>query len=591
MIGLFLILTSKSHYAAENDFYPIIFIHGHGGGEISIEDTWASLIEQNMVPNSAGYTFYDPNHDGKIDVLHSDSSKNLKTNSLSPRTIFSFGYYRASADKPFGDVSGYIGCCPEPYTGDYGNWYYVDKYNNPKVSFAVRLGQVIDNVLRATGKDKVNLVCHSMGGLVARAYIKWVPDGAKKVNKLLTVGTPNNGIPDDLRLKLEKFFKVQDWQKSGEEEEMASGQKRFNGKNYTEVLNENWKEFCKKNDVKYATLRGNFNPWQIIQIGDGVVEEDSAQLQGAVFNGVAYMAHMNSENFTLNRMIVDIASGFFPNPMCMTESTYVSEVIKRWMMQDQKNEGAVVDKVAIANPFDSKITLQYRINSGSAISADILVYDMLGNVVASLQTPVYPLQHLVTFDIAQLGLSNGVYTCYLNIYDVNGSLYAQTFRLAKIAGYGDYPGGPTIRFLTTAPSETTSTTASFKYTYDNNGGSYSYSLDGAPMSDHTTLDNVSFSNLTPGKHVFMVSGYGYPAYRANNAAVFTWIVNEKNKKISQDIVTQGRLVEAENSLKTSGNVTIKEGASVKMKAPTVRLLPGFKAKSGSEAVIKAGGNP
>jgi triacylglycerol esterase/lipase EstA (alpha/beta hydrolase family) len=57
--------------------------------------------------------------------------------------------------------------------------------------FAQQLAGRIDAVRAATGADKVVLVGHSMGGLVARAYLR--RHGAGKVALLLTLGTPHHG--------------------------------------------------------------------------------------------------------------------------------------------------------------------------------------------------------------------------------------------------------------------------------------------------------------------------------------------------------------------------------------------------------------
>ena len=52
---------------------------------------------------------------------------------------------------------------------------------------------IVDKVLHHTSRDKVVIVAHSMGGLVARNYIK-NHGGDKDVYKLVTIGTPNHGI-------------------------------------------------------------------------------------------------------------------------------------------------------------------------------------------------------------------------------------------------------------------------------------------------------------------------------------------------------------------------------------------------------------
>jgi triacylglycerol esterase/lipase EstA (alpha/beta hydrolase family) len=50
----------------------------------------------------------------------------------------------------------------------------------------------VDGVLGQTGADQVELVGHSEGGLVSRDYLQTL-GGAAKVDKLITLGTPNQG--------------------------------------------------------------------------------------------------------------------------------------------------------------------------------------------------------------------------------------------------------------------------------------------------------------------------------------------------------------------------------------------------------------
>lgn len=50
----------------------------------------------------------------------------------------------------------------------------------------------VDNALRHDGSKKVDLVCHSAGGLVARYYLMYL-GGDKHVDNLVTLGTPHQG--------------------------------------------------------------------------------------------------------------------------------------------------------------------------------------------------------------------------------------------------------------------------------------------------------------------------------------------------------------------------------------------------------------
>jgi pimeloyl-ACP methyl ester carboxylesterase len=68
---------------------------------------------------------------------------------------------------------------------------FSNKYADPRKQVP-ELAQFIDDVLRKTGQDKVALVCHSMGGLVARKYLA-DPANSEKVEKLILLSTPNRG--------------------------------------------------------------------------------------------------------------------------------------------------------------------------------------------------------------------------------------------------------------------------------------------------------------------------------------------------------------------------------------------------------------
>jgi triacylglycerol esterase/lipase EstA (alpha/beta hydrolase family) len=61
----------------------------------------------------------------------------------------------------------------------------------PIAEFAAHLERVVREVTQATGQPRVVLVCHSMGGLIARAYL--ASCGAGGVSRLVTIGSPHHG--------------------------------------------------------------------------------------------------------------------------------------------------------------------------------------------------------------------------------------------------------------------------------------------------------------------------------------------------------------------------------------------------------------
>jgi len=71
------------------------------------------------------------------------------------------------------------------YTHNYGPPYQSIEH------FARQLADRIEQVRAATGAKQVTLVCHSMGGLVARTYVR--DFGAGHVERIVTIGTPHHG--------------------------------------------------------------------------------------------------------------------------------------------------------------------------------------------------------------------------------------------------------------------------------------------------------------------------------------------------------------------------------------------------------------
>jgi pimeloyl-ACP methyl ester carboxylesterase len=57
---------------------------------------------------------------------------------------------------------------------------------------AARLGEVVEQVCEETGYERVHVVGHSMGGLVARYYVQRL-GGDERVHTLVTLGSPHDG--------------------------------------------------------------------------------------------------------------------------------------------------------------------------------------------------------------------------------------------------------------------------------------------------------------------------------------------------------------------------------------------------------------
>ncbi|RJL20549.1 esterase/lipase family protein [Bailinhaonella thermotolerans] len=64
-------------------------------------------------------------------------------------------------------------------------------WERPVRESGARLRTFVDGVLEATGAEKVSIVAHSLGGVVARAYTR-LEEGASRVDDLITLGTPQH---------------------------------------------------------------------------------------------------------------------------------------------------------------------------------------------------------------------------------------------------------------------------------------------------------------------------------------------------------------------------------------------------------------
>lgn len=124
-----------------------------------------------------------------------------------PVGILQFKVYRELLDM-FEEVGYRLGDINDPGPGD--NLFIFDyDWRLDNVASAKLLAEKIENIKRLTGRNnmKFNLVCHSMGGLIGRYYMRYGgvdvldnPDnfnvtwkGAKNIDKLMLIGVPNLG--------------------------------------------------------------------------------------------------------------------------------------------------------------------------------------------------------------------------------------------------------------------------------------------------------------------------------------------------------------------------------------------------------------
>ncbi len=222
------------------EMFPIILVHGHAFSDsASIENSLAgfSTIRTGLVS------------DGFID-----------------------GGTVLNTDLIFGYEEGVLGKYNKPIV--FGTTYYVDESmikstNDDIETYASRLDKVIDIVKFKSGSSKVNIIAHSMGGLVVRKYL--VDFGDDDVDKLIMIGTPNKGI----ERQVESFCPIAGAQK--ECSQMSSTSKFIN-----ELNNANNKP---KNTKSYVIFGEGCNSNR--GDGDGVVFVNNTKLPYSLNFGIS----------------------------------------------------------------------------------------------------------------------------------------------------------------------------------------------------------------------------------------------------------------------------------------------------------------
>lgn len=157
------------------ELYPVIFLHGHSLNEAnSPETSLASLSKIQKKLMDIGYI-----NAGQMDV--GSTLEDVEPGEWGvmpfPLTI-RVSYYL---------ISYY----------DLGSYTVTAQKTDNIENYAIRLKEIIDLIKVKTKRNKVNIIAHSMGGLVAREYMAIF--GEQDVNKLIMIGTSNHGIKGNVK--------------------------------------------------------------------------------------------------------------------------------------------------------------------------------------------------------------------------------------------------------------------------------------------------------------------------------------------------------------------------------------------------------
>jgi len=150
--------------------YPILFLHGH-------------TLNRDNSP------------DFSLDAFNKIQAKLQEEGYISAGTITPVSDYSEIKQNEWGMSSKPISVKGSYYLVSYyniGSYAITTQKSENIETYAIRLKELIDLLKFRTGRDKVIIVAHSMGGLVARSYLQIFGDSS--VDKLIMVAAPNKGL-------------------------------------------------------------------------------------------------------------------------------------------------------------------------------------------------------------------------------------------------------------------------------------------------------------------------------------------------------------------------------------------------------------
>ena len=158
----------------DESLYPVLFLHGHALNS----------------DNSPDYS---------LDAFNKIQAKLQEDGYISAGTITPVSDYSEIKKGDWGLASRPVSVKGSYYLVSYynlGSYTLATQKSENIETYAIRLKELIELLKFRTGKDKVIIVAHSMGGLVARSYLQIFGDN--DVDKLIMIASPNEGISESV---------------------------------------------------------------------------------------------------------------------------------------------------------------------------------------------------------------------------------------------------------------------------------------------------------------------------------------------------------------------------------------------------------
>lgn len=160
--------------SCSNKSYPVIFLHGHSINKATSADySLDTFSRMKSELEKEGYI-----NAGSVIISKSEEQKGLWGKTNAPIEVTASYFFDITKSE-----TGEETIVPSKTVG-------IDTY-------ALRLNDLVNIVKDRTGKDKVIIVAHSMGGLVTRRYVNIF--GENDLDRIILISVPNQGIEAEIK--------------------------------------------------------------------------------------------------------------------------------------------------------------------------------------------------------------------------------------------------------------------------------------------------------------------------------------------------------------------------------------------------------
>jgi len=352
--------------ASDSDFRPIILVRGFDPGGDANSTTYYGFNDGTVYPNSMGDDFI---YEGML-------LKFLKTAFLTPRQNMAQARTPPPAPQPptfYQDATNAVRFLPRRNNGVYpppdpadlaqlggllghdptateADWLTGPMMLEPAVAarfqnnpstvwvyryydfrfrdipfYAAQLERLIAMVEAVTGATGVNLICHSMGGLVARYLLQRIYKtqdvSHQHVNKWVTLGTPHRGIEfqvlKDLSLGELEVFNRNRLEDATEffGQPLEDISPCFDPRRLLCVIGTSWRTYAVGASVALNQL-ASWLQGQDQNCSDGLVKQECAALKDA-HRAYVHKCHGGSDSLITSREAFELSTRFFFGDICV----------------------------------------------------------------------------------------------------------------------------------------------------------------------------------------------------------------------------------------------------------------------------------